>query len=49
MTTLANMDRHLRAFPQIALDARKMGIEIINASPTSEVKEFIKVPVSILL
>jgi len=49
MTTLANMDRHLRAFPQIALDARKMGIEILNASPTSEIKEFVKVPLEYLL
>jgi hypothetical protein len=42
-------DRHLKGFEQIAKDARKRGIEILNASPTSEIKEFPKVTVKSLL
>jgi len=34
---------HLLGFPQIKEDAKKMGIEIINVSPTSEIQEFRKV------
>jgi hypothetical protein len=49
LKTYATFDKHLRGFPQIALDARRMGIEIINANPTSEIRDFIKVPVNILL
>lgn len=32
--------RHLLGFPAIARDARRMGIEIINASPHSRITEF---------
>ncbi len=35
-------DRHLRGFPLIARDAKKLGIEIVNASPNSAIKEFPK-------
>lgn len=37
--------RHLLGFPQIAKDAEKMGIEILNASPDSEIDVFKKVKV----
>jgi hypothetical protein len=40
---------HLRSFPAIVQDAKRMGIEIINASPTSAIKEFRKVAVKDLL
>jgi hypothetical protein len=33
----------LLGFPQIKEDAKKMGIEIINVSPMSEIQEFRKV------
>jgi len=36
-------DRHLRGFPHIAKDARRLGIEILNVSPDSAIKEFKKV------
>lgn len=41
--------RHLKGFPQIAVDAKALGIEIINANPKSEVKEFKKVSLSTIL
>ena len=41
--------RHLRGFSEIARDARKMGIEIINASPDSAILEFSKCTVKELL
>ena len=41
--------RHLLGFPFIAEDAKKMGIEIINASPNSAIEEFPKVKVKELL
>jgi len=41
--------RHLLGFPAIAKDARKMGVEIINASPDSAIEVFPKVKVSELL
>jgi hypothetical protein len=34
--------RHLRGFPAIAEDAKKLGIEIINCSPTSAIDSFPK-------
>ena len=37
--------RHLRGFPEIASDAKRMGIEILNASPDSVIKEFKKINV----
>ena len=40
---------HLLGFKQIAIDARKLGIEIINASPDSAIQEFRKVSVKQLL
>jgi len=41
--------RHLRAFPEIAKDAKRMGIEILNASPDSKIECFRKVSVKELL
>ena len=41
--------KHLRGFPDIAKDAKRRGIEIINASPTSMIEEFKKVTVEELL
>lgn len=35
--------RHLQGFSEIAKDAKKMGIEILNASPDSVIKEFKKI------
>ena len=40
---MGTFDRHIRGFEFIAEDAKKMGIEIINVSPTSEIREFRKV------
>lgn len=41
--------RHLKGFPQIAKDARRRDIEIINASPDSAIKQFKKAEVKDLL
>lgn len=41
--------KHLEGFPQIAKDAREMGIEIINASPESKINQFQKTSVKELL
>ena len=41
--------RHLRGFPEIAKDAKRMGIEILNASPDSAIECFRKVTVKELL
>lgn len=41
--------RHLRSFGAIARDAKLRGIEIINASPESEITEFPKVEVRDLI
>jgi hypothetical protein len=38
-------ERHLRGFPEIAKDARKMGIEIINLCPNSAISQFPKMSV----
>ena len=38
-------ERHLRGFPEIAKDARKMGIEIINLCPDSAITQFPKMSV----
>jgi hypothetical protein len=35
--------RHLRSFPAIKNDAKRIGLEIINVSPESQIKEFRKV------
>lgn len=35
--------RHSRGFPQMAEDARALGVEILNASPTSTITSFSKV------
>lgn len=42
-------NRHLKGFPQIKKDAKRMGIQILNASPDSVIKEFRKVRVSEVL
>jgi len=42
-------ERHLRGFSAIAQDAKRMGIEILNASPDSAIKEFPKFTVKELL
>ena len=36
-------NRHLRGFSDIAKDARRLGIEIVNVSPNSAINEFRKV------
>jgi hypothetical protein len=41
--------RHLKGFPEIASDAARMGIEILNASPVSAIDNFPKVEVKDLL
>lgn len=38
-------DNHLSGFEQIEKDAKKLGVEIINASPESAIKEFTKTTV----
>jgi len=42
-------NRHLRGFPQIAKDAKRRNIEILNACPNSEIKQFKKVTVEEIL
>lgn len=42
-------DKHLRGFEDIAKDAKKRGIEIINASPDSAITQFPKYTVKELL
>ena len=42
-------DRHLRGFPIIARDAKRLGVEIVNASPDSAIKEFPKCTVQEIL
>jgi hypothetical protein len=42
-------DRHLLGFPEIARDAKRMNVEILNASPNSAITNFRKVTVSDLL
>jgi hypothetical protein len=42
-------DRHLRHTPSIKQDADELGIEIINASPDSKIKEFEKTTVEEIL
>lgn len=46
---VGSFDSYLRKFPIIAEDARHLGLEIINASPDSKIKEFPKVSVKQLL
>lgn len=41
--------RHLRSFPDIAKDAKRRGIEILNASPNSAIEVFKKVNVKDVL
>lgn len=41
--------RHLKGFPAIAEDAKNMGIEIINASPKSEIDLFPRMSIKELL
>jgi hypothetical protein len=42
-------NRHLLGFPEIAKDAKRMGVTIINANPDSAVQEFQKVNVRDLI
>lgn len=42
-------ERHLRGFEDIARDAQAMGIEILNASPTSAITQFRKLTVKEIL
>jgi hypothetical protein len=42
-------ERHKRGFPMIKSDADRLGIEIINASPNSTIKEFKKMTVKDIL
>lgn len=41
--------KHLMGFEQIKQDAKRLGVEILNASPTSKITEFKKVTVKELL
>jgi hypothetical protein len=41
--------RHLKGFPKIAEDAKGLGIEILNASPKSAIKDFKKIHVKEVL
>jgi len=41
--------RHLRSFPAIAKDAKRMGVEIINANPDSALTEFKRVSLKEIL
>jgi hypothetical protein len=41
--------RHLQGFPEIARDAKRMGVEILNACPDSAIESFKKVAVKELL
>jgi len=41
--------RHLRCFPEVAKDAKRRGIEILNASPESVIECFRKITVKELL
>ena len=41
--------KHLMGFEQIAQDAKRLGVEILNASPNSKITEFKKVTVKDLL
>jgi hypothetical protein len=41
--------KHMQGFPDIARDAKRRGVEIINASPKSEIKCFPRVSVKELL
>lgn len=38
-----SFSRHLHGFPQMAIDAKKLGIEIINVCPESTITQFKKV------
>lgn len=42
-------ERHMNSFPQIAIDAKRMGVEIINANPDSAIEEFKKIDIHELL
>lgn len=39
----AAFNKHLACFPRVADNAKKMGVEILNANPDSAIKEFKKV------
>lgn len=39
-TIESTLSKHLRGFPEIAEDAKKLGIEIINANPYSAITDF---------
>jgi len=47
--TTATFSRHLSGFSSIAQDARRMGVQIINASPDSAITQFPKVHVKELM
>jgi hypothetical protein len=42
-------ERHLKGFPMVANDARRLGLEIINVSPNSAIKDFKRVKLSDVL
>ena len=41
--------KHLEGFPSIARDAKKLGIEILNANPNSAIEDFRKVTLKDIL
>ena len=42
-------ERHLKSFPMIANDAKRLGLEIINVSPNSRIENFKRVKLSDVL
>lgn len=45
----STFDRHLKGFPQIAKDAKLIGVEIINTSMNSMISSFQKIPLKEIL
>ncbi len=48
-TVKSTFQMHMRGFEQIKIDADKLGVEILNASPDSAIKEFKKISVKEVL
>jgi hypothetical protein len=49
VTVAETFERHSICFPMIAQDAKKYGVQILNASPESQIKEFPKCTVQDIL
>lgn len=48
-SALKSMERHLACFPFVAEDAKRLGVEILNCSPESAIKEFPRMPLKEVL